>query len=173
MRTAKILLLLLLCFACISSGLPDSNLLKDPKAAKVIALATAQLGVRELTGNNDGKAIEGYLAYVYLKKGNPWCAAFVSWVFNQAGYKKPRSAWSPDLFPGTHRIRDPVAAAVFGIYFPALKRIAHVGLVAGTQHDMLITIEGNTNLAGSREGDGVYKKLRHKRFIAAYANWIK
>lgn len=35
---------------------------------------------------------------VKLKKGQPWCAAFVSWVFAKAGYTAPRTGWSPALF---------------------------------------------------------------------------
>ncbi|MCU0383758.1 MAG: hypothetical protein MUF68_06795, partial [Cyclobacteriaceae bacterium] len=34
----------------------------------------SQLGVREATGKNDGKAVEMYLATVNLTKGYPWCA---------------------------------------------------------------------------------------------------
>jgi hypothetical protein len=35
--------------------------------------------------------------------------------------------------------------------------LGHVGLVEGVYGDKLVTIEGNTNVAGSREGDGVYR----------------
>jgi hypothetical protein len=108
---------------------------------------------------------------VHLKKGNPWCAAFVSWVFWQAGYAKPRSGWSPDLLPAARRTSNPAPGDVLGIYFLDLKRIAHVGLVLSRHHDWLSSIEGNTNGDGSREGYGVFKRMRHKRFIYAYANW--
>jgi hypothetical protein len=113
-------------------------------------------------------AVEAYLAYVGLKKGNPWCAAFVSWVFWKAGYPKPRSGWSPDLFPPSRRTKKPVPGAVLGIYFPEKKRIAHVGLVVRLQHDWVISIEGNTN-EGSQQG--VFKKFRHKRYVSAYSIW--
>jgi hypothetical protein len=139
---------------------------------RIVSIAEKALGVREQHGKNDGIAVETYLRYVKLGKGYPWCAAFVSWVFGQAGYSKPRSAWSPDLFPSS-RIRSvPKIAVVLGIYFPALKRIAHVGLVTGLQHDWVESVEGNTNAAGSREGDGVYRRLRHKRFINRYALYL-
>jgi hypothetical protein len=116
--------------------------------------------------------VETYLRYVGLKKGHAWCAAFLSWVYGQAGYTLPKSAWSPQLFPATRLRKVPAPALVLGIYFPALKRIAHVGLVTELQHDWVHSIEGNTNPAGSREGEGVYRRLRHKRFISSYANYL-
>lgn len=149
--------------------LPMSN---DPFAKQLIQTAQSQLGVREATGNNDGKQVEQYLNYTGNKKGEPWCASFVSWVFGQVGLKQPRTAWSPALFPKEHLIDAAIPAAVFGIYFTDKERIAHVGIVEKQTENWVYTIEGNTNLAGSREGDGVYRKLRHKKSIRCYADWI-
>ena len=184
----------LLCFiAVLGYRSTDSNLLSDnyqitnhqifnnqqtiishqnAKSTKqLLAIAKTQIGVRESTGNNDGKEVEKYLAYTGSKKGEPWCAAFVSWVFGQAGFKQPRTAWSPSLFPKSKLLAAPKPAVVFGIYFPEKGRIAHVGLVEQQAANWIYTIEGNTNLAGSREGDGVYRKLRHIRTIHSYASW--
>ncbi len=69
--------------------------------------------------------------------------------------------------------RDDKTGLVFGIYFPHLKRIGHCGIVERLQGDFVVSIEGNTNVNGGREGDGVYRKLRHKRSIAKYADWIR
>jgi hypothetical protein len=162
MATTRIISVLLCALTLYSHRVSGSDLLK---------IAESQLGVREKTGHNDGAQVEAYLSYVHLKKGNPWCAAFLSWVFYQAGYPKPRSGWSPDLLPPSRRTTSPLPADVLGIYFPDLQRIAHVGLVLSTHHDWVSSIEGNTNGDGSREGYGVFKRLRHKRFIYAYAKW--
>lgn len=140
---------------------------------RVIQIAQAQLGVREATGNNDGVVVENYLHYTGNTKGEPWCAAFVSWIYGQAGLKFPRTAWSPSLFLANRRVDTPQTADVFGVYFPGLKRIAHCGLVKSQRGSWLLTIEGNTNVTGSREGDGVYTKYRHKRTIMYYADWLK
>jgi hypothetical protein len=70
-----------------------------PASERLIPIAMAELWVREKTGKNDGKRVEEYLASVKLKKGDPYCAAFVSWVFKEAGYDLPRTGWSPALFP--------------------------------------------------------------------------
>jgi hypothetical protein len=140
--------------------------------AKLIAIAISQVGVREQTGQNDGQAVTTYLNYVQLKKGNPWCAAFVSWVFGQAGFTSPKTGWSPALFPLNKQTLNVQPATVFGIYFPMQKRIAHVGLVQQISGNYLLTIEGNTNDKGSRAGDGVYRKRRHLKTIKVYADWL-
>jgi len=126
----------------------------------------------EATGKNDGPAVEQYLAYTGNQKGEAWCASFVSWVFGKAGYAAPRTAWSPALFPKARQVKLARPGTVFGIYFSSKKRIAHAGLVERKQGNWIYTIEGNTSVDGSREGDGVYRKLRHARTIAAYANWL-
>ncbi len=170
-------LLAILCFtALIGYRLPDSHLLKHDETInreRIVAIARAELGVREATGNNDGAAVEKYLALTGLKKGNPWCAAFISWVFAQAGYAAPRTAWSPGLFTAKVKTKEIKPANVLGIWFANLGRIAHVGLVERREGDWLISIEGNTNTAGGREGDGVYRKRRHIKSIYAYADWLK
>jgi hypothetical protein len=138
----------------------------------IISIARSQLGIREATGKNDGVAVESYLAYTGNKKGEAWCASFVSWVYGKAGLGQPRSAWSPALFPLAKQTKIPLPADVFGIYFTSLKRVAHCGLVEVTRGNWVRTIEGNTNADGAREGDGVYRKLRHRRTITVYANWL-
>jgi len=140
---------------------------------KLIELAKGELWVREETGNNDGVRVEGYLASVGLKKGQPWCAAFVSFIFKQAGYAAPRTGWSPALFPVKRLVKAAAPGNVFGIYFPALKRIAHCGFVEKADGDWISSIEGNTGTGGGREGDGVHRRKRHKRTIYKYADWTK
>jgi hypothetical protein len=148
----------------------------------VVVAYSSQVGIRERTGHNDGTRVEAYLASVGLKKGNPWCAAFVHWCFRRAGVGQvPRSGYSPSWFPqarviyqaGRSEIKQPDRGDVFGIWFPAKGRIAHVGFIddwRGGSH--AITVEGNTNEAGSREGDGVYRKRRLKRQIHKITRWI-
>lgn len=140
-----------------------------------VARYKSQIGIREKTGNNDGIAVEMYLRSVGLKKGPPWCAAFVSWCIPDGGAK---SAWSPDWFPSARVIwkRDgsavPQSGDVMGLYFPEKKRIAHVGFVDEWDGVHAITVEGNTNEAGSREGDGVYRKRRLCRQIYMVSDWL-
>jgi hypothetical protein len=137
----------------------------------VIEAAQGEIGVREDSGNA-GERVDQYNAYVGFKKA-PWCASFVSWCFGRAGYSGPRTAWSPALFP-TGRLRaEPFPGVIFGIYFASLRRVGHCGIVESVRNDWVTGIEGNTNVAGSREGDGVYRKWRHKRSISCYAEWAE
>ena len=169
-----------ICTALIGSfGLFNRHLLKREDAANaikrdgIICIAEQEIGVREKTGHNDGQKVEEYLAVTGLKKGEPWCAAYVSWVYRKAGFKQPCSAWSPDLFPRSHLVKIILPGDVLGIYFPELKRIAHVGLIIQLKGDWITSVEGNTNVAGSREGDGVYVRKRHIRTIASIADWVQ
>ena len=157
--------------ACLAQG--------DGGRETILQIATAEIGVHEATGNNDGKRVEEYLAYTGLGKGHPWCAAFVSWCYGQAGLSQPRNPWSPALFPKARRYAPPLRASaltrgagginsadIFGIYGVSAKRINHVGLVKSVQGKYLITIEGNSN-------DRVESRRRHLSTIYALADWLK
>ncbi|TYR37122.1 CHAP domain-containing protein [Sphingobacterium phlebotomi] len=145
---------------------------------RIIEIATAEIGVREATGNNDGERVEVYLAYTGLGKGHAWCAAFVSWCYAQAGFPEPRNAWSPALFPNArtycrgNACRDSKTsvrikpADVFGIYGYGAKRINHVGLVQGIEPNYILTVEGNVE-------NRVLAKRRHLSTINAFSNWIE
>ncbi|SMD08212.1 hypothetical protein SAMN04488524_4732 [Pedobacter africanus] len=139
----------------------------------IIRIARKEIGVVERTGKNDGQRIAEYLRYCNIGTPAPYCAAFVSWVFGQAGYSQPRTAWSPALFQSSRLTREPKPGIVYGLYYPSLDRIGHCGLIENLQGDFLQGIEANTNVAGSRNGDGVWRKIRHKRTIHRYANWLK
>lgn len=173
-----------------SAAYPLNSLQKRDKVRQIY---TSQLGVREKQVNS-GPEVEQFLRYVKLPKGNPWCAAFVCWVYGEANVRNPRTGWSPDLFrndkviwtsaePGTGKgdsrrpqnglaEQQPRTADVFGIYFPEKGRIAHVGFVDEWNDTWLITVEGNTNPSGSREGDGVYRKRRLVRSIYKVARYV-
>lgn len=135
-------------------------------------IAQQEVGVREETGNNDGPRIRSYLAAVHLKQGDPYCAAFVCWVFSRAGMSRPSSGWCPDLFPASRLTHALLSGNVLGIYSPEKKRIAHVGLILEARGDWVTSVEANTNVTGSREGDGVYRKKRNRRTIWRFADWI-
>ena len=156
-------------------------------ALALIATATAEAnkGVREV-GKNAGPDVEKYLHCLGMTKGSPWCAAFVSWcVMTSRGLAKPPkwcSGSAVSLFqmsgknavkvtpvdadykskvkPGYiwSRAQDATAAAAArkGSWCQG-----HTGIVVAVDAMGFHTIEGNTNAAGSREGDGVYRKL-HK-----------
>ncbi|MCD0489707.1 CHAP domain-containing protein [Pedobacter sp. MC2016-14] len=162
MAKAWILFCLICCAFAFSSWVPHRNLLE---------VAIAEIGVREATGHNDGLRVGEYQRAAACSKGDPWCACFVSWVFKQAGYVQPRTGWSPALFPPSRLVIKPKRGCVFGIYVASKKRIAHCGIIERVHGSRLYTIEGNTDIKGSSEGDGVYRKVRHLNRIKYFAEW--
>jgi hypothetical protein len=148
---------------------------------KLKYIYSQEIGIREKSNRNDGSQVENYLQYTGHSKGAPWCAAFVSWCLGKAGISNPQTAWSPALLPAKRIIWkntwqkekiQPQAGDVFGIWYASKKRIAHCGFIDVWGDSIVITVEGNTNEAGSREGDGVYRKRRLKRTLYAVADWI-
>ncbi|MEH0156461.1 CHAP domain-containing protein [Limibacter armeniacum] len=143
---------------------------------------SSQVGVREEGGNNKGKQVSEYLAVTGFSDPVAWCAAFVAWCHDRTGVYTVQSAWSPAWFPESRTIYSrtdkfsltPRAGDVFGIYYNSKKRIAHVGFIDAwnPDDDYCITVEGNTNGDGSREGDGVYRKRRLKRQIYKVSRWV-
>ena len=171
MAKIKILFLSICMPIGLSWANPNSGNLTS-SSQKVVQVAKSQLGVKERTGKNDGEAVERYLRYTNLPKGHPWCAAFVSWVYQKAGFENPRTAWSPSLFPKSRLSRKIKPGFVYGLYHGKRKRIVHCGITVSKHSDWVLGIEGNTNSQGSIEGDGVYLKRRHAKTIHATADWI-
>lgn len=139
----------------------------------------SQIGVREATGKNDGPEVEMYLNHVGKSKGLAWCSAFVAWCLSEAEIKHTVNAWSPTsenrrsfVYRNQSFSKEPAPGDVFTIFYPRLKRVGHTGFYHANQNDfIIITVEGNTNEAGSREGDGVYKKYRSLRTIHSISRW--
>lgn len=143
-------------------------------AVLLIAQVFLVLKVREHGGANKGEVVEAFLRSQGGHGGQPWCVAFAAWCLETAcklhGIKVPIDAnlSSSDLYRKAEkagRIKQPGAARAGDLF--VLKGgptgFKHTGLVAGKllANGKLPTIEGNTNDAGSAEGDGVYKKERN------------
>ena len=172
--------IIIFCFLCniiCFSPIYANTLIQN----KVRNAYTNEIGIRE-SGYNKGQRVEEYLKAANLKASAPWCAAFITWTFKQCNIKAVVSGYSPNWFESNvvykrddniNRNYKVQAGDVFGLWFANKNRIAHVGFIDGKQGDYYITVEGNTNEAGSREGDGVYRKRRHVKTIYAISRWIK
>jgi peptidoglycan hydrolase-like protein with peptidoglycan-binding domain len=138
------------------------------KLAQLIALS--QLGVREATGKNDGPAVETFLRSVGLGKGYAWCMAFVYWAYQTAAERlhvqNPLiktggvlKQWNELEGTGIVKTKIPRTGDIFIMDFGG--GTGHTGIVIGISGDATTvnTIEGNTNEAGSRNGDGVYLRM--------------
>lgn len=143
----------------------------------------SQVGVRELTGRNDGEDVEKYLKSVGLGIGFSWCGAYCYWVYVQNGVfdgVNSKMAWTPSWFieskciyiRGKKNTKPPQIGDPMGIWYESKGRIAHIMFYDGEDDKFYFTNEGNTNDDGSRNGDGVYRKKRIKRQIHSISNWI-
>lgn len=178
MRTFAILLLALVLLAISACNTASASPLSGQREC-VVSTAQDAVGIREATGKNDGPEVEMYLAFVNLRKGAPWCAAFVSYHLSSCGVRNPATGWSPAFSGVSARVwtprkasRTPLPGDVFCLYFESLGRVGHVGFVTGFDGKYITTVEGNTSEPGSRDGDGVYARRRQLSKVYAITNYI-
>jgi len=147
---------------------------------KVLEIAISQIGVRETPGQpNRGPQVDNYLKSAGLDpEGHAyaWCAAFVYWCFQGAAsflnQNNPlvRTAWVFtfwDKSPAQAHVLASDAASNPALIRPGAIFLidhgndrGHTGLVLAVQGGDIRTVEGNTNVRGSRDGDGVYEQRR-------------
>ena len=150
----------------------------------IIKEAKTHIGVVEDTNNNDGYFIENYiLKPLKLPKGTAYCAAFISFVYNNCGVKNhPNTAWSPswakdqdavykkNKFGG---IEDGEPGDVVSFWRQNKGRVGHVGIFEIYQGNYVYTIEGNTSDMGDKGKDGIWGKVRHKSTIYTITTYIR
>ena len=156
---------------------------KEPVASggtipeKMVSLAREEIGVSEVDGSNCGPRVDEYKAATWLDadKGWPWCAAFICWLVREAiegedvKFKRPRTAgawdfenWAKQQITNGVELRKPtnedIKAGDIVVF-----TFSHIGLAVkdADSSGYVVTIEGNTNGAGSREGGSVLEKKRH------------
>jgi len=155
---------------------PENHQPKTAGLTDVIAIATLEIGTQEVPLNsNRGPKVEEYLASTGLGGGFAWCAAFVYWCYNQAannaGKLNPLVKTAGVLRSWNESIGKKILAKD-AKNNPALIKpghifimdygggLGHTGIVVGVNGGFIDTVEGNTNDQSSREGSGVYKRVR-------------
>ena len=154
---------------------------KSPRQETLLACARQHLaaGARE-TGANAGPWVRSYMNG---QEGQnwPWCVGFVQTVFDQALSFSGRKY--TDLMPATFScdilaqhalkhnclLRNKSLPQTINSVQPGdlflLERSAydweHVGIIEKVSGNVIYTIEGNTNQAGSREGIAVMRRVRN------------
>lgn len=158
--------------------------MRDPFPTYIAYIAEQMVGLHEEGGPNKGDQLkEIFAADSYDPNGSkpgddgyPWCAAFVCLVVKKAmeqhggpfTFKRPTTPsafgfedWSLAQDNSTHTKMNPgrdIKRSDLVIY-----GFSHIGVAAtGVDKDGYFeAVEGNTNLAGSREGTHVLRKRRH------------
>lgn len=150
----------------------------NPQAI-IADIAETEIGVREVT-RNQAPAIEKYWTATSYADGmanrEPWCSAFVAWCVQTARVcdgilrvgRRPDFAavrqWVPWAVENGGMILRPEKAKRGDI---VVFTFSHIGIVTGIDAGVLWTVEGNTNEAGMREGDGVYRRRRGHDSVSA------
>lgn len=148
-------------------------------SAEMVRLATNEIGVMEVNGTNCGPRVDEYKAATWLnpKVGWPWCAAFICWLVREAlintgvketkTFKRPRTAgawdfenWSlaQDNSTNTKKPhRNDIQPGDIVVF-----TFSHIGIAVSAPDAAgnVMTIEGNTDGSGSREGGAVLRKKR-------------
>lgn len=149
----------------------------SPVGEAITLAARGQIGVTEETKNRAPDIAKYWGATDYstgMENREPWCAAFVCWCVRE-GFRNSNTT-PPWPLPRTARafgfdeewaVRNTVratktpAASVLKPGDIVVFKFSHVGIYVGPVNSTsILTVEGNTNGEGSREGDGVYQKVR-------------
>jgi hypothetical protein len=153
---------------------------------KLVELAKAELGknITE-TSKNQGPEIEKYWSATWYKDGyknrEPYCAAFICWLFQQ-GMKDNKFTFE-----------NPQTPSAFGFEGWCLKQdrsvllkrsgkiskgdlvifnFSHIGIAIADEKDgLIVCIEANTSATSTgnqRDGGGVYQKTRKRSLIRSF-----
>lgn len=143
-------------------------------AKQVVMVCSLLPEIRETNGPNRSPFIDKMTRDLGLPLGVPWCMVLVQWVFKLAGAElglrddplKPDTGGCLDLWYRVPREWR---------HGPREGKTGDIGILdwgGGSGHTFIVkdysggvyrtysTYEGNTNKAGSREGDGFYQKDR-------------
>ena len=152
----------------------------EPLLEAALERAAEEIGVLEVPpGSNRGPRVDTYLRCVGIDPDAgsfAWCAAFVYFCFNEASQKGGRrnplvktagvlEHWNRAEQRGARRIKAAEAQARPELIKPGQifvmdfgRGAGHTGVVRALRNGKLVTIEGNTNDGGAREGIGVFER---------------
>lgn len=149
--------------------------------AKIIAIATAEVGVRESNDNSGARVMEYQAADTLGGTHYPWCASFVSWAIREASKAtKTKNIWcnsaSCDVILAWARKLNIVHTTpqVGDVFLVMVSKYdaTHTGIVVAVNGPKFAEISGNTNDTGSRNGDGVYKQSRTNGDRYLFVRWL-
>lgn len=166
-------------------SVPTVNTSPSRLIKEVLAFAATQIGVRERPlGSNRGPEVDQYLRAVGLDPADDsfaWCVAFTHFCYLKAaeklGVNNPhiKTAGVLDHWnkangkPGVKRVVSNDAINDPGLVKPGAlfiistgSGLGHSGIVVSSSGGLMVTIEGNTNDGGSRNGIGVFQRNSRK-----------
>lgn len=149
---------------------------------EVLAEAQRFLGVQEHPrDSNRGVEVDYFNREAGLDPAGayPWCAAFVGQMGRQALghlWPAPRTAGCQVLHDWAEKAAvletEPQPGDCFLLWEEPLKRFGHTGFIVALGPP-IVTIEGNTNPGGSRDGYGVFRRTRAFSSQDRYIRWVR
>ncbi len=173
---------------------PRINIVGKTLSQVALEIAISQLGVCESGGNNRGPEVDEYVRTVGLDptQGYPWCASFMYWCFKQASIQLgvvcpfPKTAKAVNIWNYADTVCRDSNPQIGDVYVIAhgnqwvnqlstnrrLTDNGHTGIIRALGPE-LSEVSGNTNSAGSREGDTVAEhhgspEASHKGVLIGY-----
>ncbi|MBL8574250.1 MAG: CHAP domain-containing protein [Hyphomicrobiaceae bacterium] len=157
-------------------------------AMEALKVAVGEIGKMEVPiGSNSGPDVNKYLKSTGLGGGYYWCMAFVHWCYMTAAanlgvaHTFPKTAGCIDAWNRSkgHRITRAEAIANPTLVTPGAVFIldhgggaGHTGIVESNSDGALVTIEGNSNPNGSRNGIGVFRLSRRNVMDSSLKGFI-
>ncbi len=127
-----------------------------------LAVARAEIGVKEFPGDADNPRIVEYLSSTNLgapstsQDETSWCSAFVNWCVERAGYEGTDSAWARSwLRWGKDAGGDPPIGAIVVLARPPDPSSGHVGFLLEKPNLTLPRDEQAIGLLGGNQSDSV------------------
>lgn len=147
--------------------------------SKVLQVASQEIGYVEGSGNYS-KYGEWYGGKTKEFANAPWCATFVSWCFEKAGFPLPYIqnsrgfAYCPygvSYFKKVGRLyKTPLKGDIVFFDWNADGIADHVGFVLDVKNSQsILTIEGNTSHFNNSNGGEVMKRVRTIRSCLGFA----
>lgn len=166
-----------------AQSVPISNDAESQLLTRVLAVASTQVGqMEDPLGSNRGPQVDKYVRSVGLNPAGrfAWCVTFLYFCFEQAaqelGVRNPMvktagvlDHWNKASRHGAQRVTSTRAVNNPGLVKPGYIFVmdlgggfGHTGIVERVIGGKLVTIEGNTNDIGSRNGVGVFRRDKRK-----------
>lgn len=141
------------------------------RASDIIFKAYNEVGTKEVpAGSNKVFYNTWYYRRAVSGSSYPWCATFISWLFDGSGLCKKTASCLDMLqyFEKNGQIAKTAQAGdiVFFKYSTNSRRTNHVGLVVDVNGKTITTIEGNTSLTSNDNGGSVMKRTRKTNIVA-------
>lgn len=162
---------------------PEPVVVPLPTEHCVVIEARNDLGVME-EWENGGPEVDEYLRSVKLGTGFYWCAAFVHAKHRECGivleparefasalrFSKENIVWKRGQKQVVPFVRLTKNGYVYTMNHGGGK--GHIGFVCDEDEEDVTGYEGNTNNDGSRNGVGVFKRIRNKEVLWTMNNWL-